>query len=211
MRSRRGMGMMIALVMLVCGILGMIGISSYLQSGGTGRARVRVLSIRSAVEAGDAALAETAAAMRVSMDTGARSPACPDDWREILLQAIQATPAGQTRADPIGRTFRLVPVVSRERISTDDTPVTIGEVTAKLLNIYNPEITGAMPANPPQGVIETSVTVKGPGKMFDVVKTIKQRRIFYAGVLNPVITGGQIAPESVMLYLTIDPIGTAIQ
>lgn len=211
MRSRRGMGMMLALAMLVCGILGMIGVSSYLASGGTGRARVRVLSIRSAIEAGDAALAETAAAMRVSMDTGTRSAACPDDWREILLAAIQATPAGQTRPDPTGRTFRLVPVVSRERIPTDDTPVTIGEVTAKLLNIYNPEITGAMPPNPPQGVIETSVTVKGPGKSFDVVRTIKQRRIFYAGVTNPVITGGQIAPESVMLYLTIDPIGTAIQ
>lgn len=211
MKTRSGMGMLITLVLLVCGILGMVGVSAYLQSGGTGRARVRVLSIRSAIEAGDAALAEAAAAMRVSMDTGARSAACPDDWREILLNVIQGTPQGQTKQDPTGRTFRLVPVITRERLPTDDTPVTIGEVTAKVLNCYNPELTGSMPPNPPQGVIETSVTVKGPGKMFDVVRTVKQRRIFYAGVANPVLTGGQIAPESVMLYLTIDPIGTALQ
>lgn len=204
--------MLLLLVLLICGLLATMGFASYLQSGGTGRAFVRVLSIRSAVEAGDAALAEAAAALRVSLDTGATSAACPDDWHDIVFRAIQATPPGQTRLDPAGRSYTLKPVVSRARIPSDDTPVTIGDVTARLVNCFVPEqVGGAIPVNPPQGLVELSVTVRGPGKVFDVSRTVKQRRVFYAAVLQPLVAGAQVDPSAVLLYLTIDPIGTAIE
>lgn len=204
--------MLLALVLLVCGLLAMMGVASYLQSGGTGRALVRVLSIRSAVEAGDAALAEVAAAVRLSMDTGARSATCPDDWHDIVFRAIQGTTPGQTKLDPAGRVFTLVPVLTRARIPSEDVPVTIGDVSARLLNCFVPEqVAGAIPAHPPQGVLELSVAVRGPGKLFDVSRTIKQRRVFYAAVQAPLSTGAQVDPNSVLLYLTVDPIGTALE
>ena len=203
--------MLIALVLLVCGLLATIGAASYLQSSGTGRALVRVLSTRAAIEAGDAALAEAAAAIRLSMDTGARGPGCPDDWHAVVFGAIQGTTAGQTRLDPAGRTFTLQPLTARARIPSEDVPVSIGDVTARLISCFVPVQTGGVPVNPPQGVLEMSVTVKGPGKMFDVVKTVRQRRVFYAAVTQLLVPGAQVDPANVLLYLTIDPIGTAIE
>ena len=211
MSSRSGQGMVLALVLLVCGLLATIGVASYLQSGGTGRALVRVLSSRSAIEAGDSALAEAAARVRESMDTGARSPACPDDWHDLVFRTIQGITGGQTKLDPAGRTYTLVPLVTRTRIPTDDCPVTISDVTAKLVNCFVPDQLGGVPPNPPQGILELSVTVRGPGKVVEVVRTIRQRRLFYATITQPIVPGMQVQPESVLLYLSIDPIGTAIE
>lgn len=210
--GRSGLGMLLALVLLVLGLLATMGAASYLQSGGTGRALVRVLSIRSAIEAGDAALSETAAAVRTSMDTGARSAACPDDWHAILFRVIQDTPAGQTKLDPAGRTFALYPLATRARIPGEQVPVTIGDVSARLLSCFVPDqVPGVVPANPPQGILELSVTVRGPGKVFEVVRTVRQRRLFYAAVGQPLVPGAEISSDAVLLYLTIDPIGTSLE
>src|SRR5581483_4144857 len=112
-RSRtdsRAQGMVLALVVMVCGLLGVIGAATYLQSSGTGRAFARVLSTRSAVEAGDAALAEAAAAIRISMDTGATGPVCPENWKALVCALIQAAPPGTVQLAPEGgRTHTLHP------------------------------------------------------------------------------------------------------
>jgi hypothetical protein len=211
MPRRSGLGMLLGLVLLVAGILGTMGVASYIQSGGTSRARVRVLGVRSCVEAGDAALAEAAAALRASIDTGATSPTCPDDWRGILLRLIENTPQGQTKLDPAGRTYTLKPVVTRAKIPSEDVPMTIGDVTARVLSCFMPVLTGVQPPNPPQGIIELSVTVRGPGAMFEVKRTVRQRRIFHATSVDPGAASGNIKRESVLLFLTTDPIGTAIE
>ena len=208
--SRAGQGAVLALVLLVCGLLVVIGAASYLQTSGTGRAFGRAVSTRSAIEAADAALSEAAAAVRTSLDTGATSQACPDNWHDLVFQVLTAVPAGTTKPDPVGRAFTLKPVVTRSKLPADELPVSIGDVSARILNCFVPPQTAGSP-NPPQGILELSVTVRGPGKLFEVVKTVRQRRIFYATVLGQVAAGSQIRPEQVLLYLTIDPLGTQIE
>lgn len=205
-RAIRGV-ISIILVAFVLLILAMFGFSSFFQSSGTARTYSRVVDMRQTVEAGDAAMAEAVAYIRQSMNAGSTSAECPDNWRQLLLDAVEN--AGNR---PTGK--KVSPVKSRDVFKDEVPPLTLSDVTVSLVDMYSPPYTsgGAPPPYPPQGVLEMSVVVGGAQKIMRVQKTIRQRRVFtvtasvQSSAPTTSLTGG-----AALFNLLSDPLGTVVE
>lgn len=206
--NRSGFGAVFILVMVVIVIMGTMGVASYFQSSGTGRTYARLVDTRSALEAGDAALAEAVSLMRASMDSGSSSADCPDNWRQLILDAMEA-PAN-FRTSMTGR--RVIPSRARAIFAPPYPALEIGDVQIDVIDFFVPVQTpGVVPDNPPQGLVEMSVTVGGAQKLMRVEKTLRQRRVFFVGVDPSVPVGTTITAAGATITFLPNPLATVIQ
>jgi len=203
-RCRAALGSLLAIVLLLCLVLAILGMGSLVQSTGTGRTYSRVVDTRLVLEAADAALSEAVVHLRRSMDENkARPPACPDNWRQLLFDVFRGP-----EHRPSDRT--IVPVRTRAIFEAEVGPLLIDNVLVSVVGAYV-EPPGLFLRYPPQGVLEMSVTVRGAQKVLQVGKTVRQRRIFYLLVRREVAARRTLRSDSTRFTLLSDPLGTVVE
>ena len=203
-RRRQGMGAMIALVMVLLLIMALMGFTSNFQTSTTGRTYKRVIDIRTAIEAGESAIGEAVVQMRKSMDTGQTSAECPDNWRSLLLTALE-----NPGSPPRGK--RVVPKDTQALYTAQG--LVISDVKVDVIDLFLPKL--APGQNPyelelPQGVIEFAVEVGGAQRIMTVKKLLRQRRGFYVWVDPNSSPNGEIDPNKALFKLLSNPLGTVI-
>jgi len=194
--------------MVVCllVLLAMMAMAGYLMSSGTGRVYGRTLNARLALEAADAALSEAVGLLRVSLDTGqAIPPACPDNWRALLLEVL-AAPTNK----PTGR--KISPLKAREVFREETPEMLISDVGVEIVGAYSDETAADGDRGlPPQGVIEMVVTVKGTHKSIRVERRMRQRRVIWAGPVPAFARVNVSGPPPIVFTLLTHPLGTVIE
>jgi hypothetical protein len=199
------MGAMIGLVMVILMVMALMGFSSNLTTSTTGRTYKRVLDIRSAIEAGESAIGEAVTAVRKSMDTGATTPECGDDWRTLLLNELQ-------NPGTLSRNKKVVPKESRDTFAKQG--LVVSDVTVHVIDLFLAQPApgqSILELELPQGVLEFAVEVGGAQRIMNVKKSIRQRRCFYVWV-DPSTASptGDLDPAKSLFYLLSNPLGTVI-
>ncbi|MBI4864903.1 MAG: hypothetical protein HY815_32285 [Candidatus Riflebacteria bacterium] len=204
--TRGGQGAIIFLVVAVLSILMVLGTAGYVLESGTGRTFGRVVDTRLVIEAGEAAILEAVARMRISMDRGVSDPpACPDDWRALLEGA---STAGST--PPRGR--RVVPLQTRAVFVAKSPGLRIGDVKVDVVAVYpDRPPSGAALGKPRQGTVEMSVRVGGSQRVMGVERTIRQRRVFFFSKRPAVASLGPSPGSSTCITLLTNPLGTVVE
>ena len=189
-RAQRSGGALAALVVSLITLVLLVGTATGLVRSGTERTLGRTGDIRLAVEAGEAALAEAAAVVRVGLDGGgSHLPTTGDDFRLLALDALSggARTHGQVEPASIRALLRQL----------GGAPVTIDRVDVSILPRVRILPAGGA-ATLPQALLETRVTVRTDGSA-GVRRTVTQRRILYATGARPTLT------------LISDPIATVVE
>jgi hypothetical protein len=200
------MGALLVLVMVVVLIMALRGFTSSFQTSGTGRTYRRVLDIRAAIEAGDSAIAEAVTSVRRSMDTGSTTAECADNWRSLLLSALENN-------GPLARGKRVTPKESKAEYA--GMGVSVSDVKVDVIDLFLPRpAAGQSPLELelPQGVLEIAVEVGGAQRIMNVKKTIRQRRTFYVWV-DPATASprGDLDASNPLFRLLSNPLGTVIE
>ena len=206
-RSRRGTGVLLGLVMLILTLLGLVGIGAFFQSSGTGRTHSRVVGVRSALEAGDSAIAEAVIYLRRSLDTGWTASECPDNWRSSLCSVMQQNA-------PWPRDKTVVPKSCQLLYASIAGAFRVDNVKVDLVDFFNPRVTGSgpPPIEPPQGVLQLSVGVSASGRVVPIRKIIRQRWSFYVTFTRRSPTVGSQTPVTDAAFtLLLHPLATVIE
>ena len=193
-RNSRGQGMALATVVLVLGSLFVMGMTSLMQTSGTANAFVRVVTVRTMIEAGEGAILEAVGKLRASVDAGATTPDCPDDWRSLLMAVL---------VDPEKRPSNrvIVPSQTIKLFSEQMADLEIQPVRVDLVDASVPASFAKLVTPPfPQGLLEMSASVR-PKKSSAPTLTVRQRRIVYATLRGTV-------PVFTVLS---DPLGTELR
>lgn len=197
---------MIGMVMVLLGVMALMGFTSHFQTAGTGRTFKRVIDIRTAIEAGESSIGEAVTCVRRSMDTGATTPECSDNWRQTLITALDTN-----GSPPTDR--KVIPKDAKALYTAQG--LVISDVTVDVVDLFMPRPVGAQTIYDlelPQGVIEFTVEVGGAQRIMIVKKRIRQRRAFYVWVdPSTASSNGDIDPAKSIFRLLSNALGTVIE
>jgi hypothetical protein len=197
-------GVLVLLTSLILAILALLGLVGQVQTSATGRAYARIVDTRRAIEAGDSALMEAVVHLRRSLDTDRPTTACPDRWRTLLRQAVLESPRLPAR--------RIVrPELARATFGVGPLRVSIGDVSVDVIDLVVPSPTGGVFSQPPQGILEMSVSVRGSHGLLDVSRTIRERRIVHATGAGGRLSLADLERGEFHFVLLSDPMGTVIE
>ena len=205
MSKRRGIALL-ALVFCVLGMLLTLGVASSYMTSGTGRTLMRIANHRVLLESGEAAIAETVARVRNSMDTNLpHAPACPDNWRKLILEALD-------KGDQAILSKMVKPEGVRALYKKVAPGLSISDVRVTLVSLYAVSGGHRDHLHPPQGILEMAVDVsQSQGLMTrEATRTVKQRRVFWVSE-SP---GGILVDPtraSALITLVSDPLATVVQ
>jgi hypothetical protein len=202
--ARRGTGALLASAVLMLTVMLTAGISGQLHACALARAEHHVADLQLALEAADAALAESVVHLRSSMDTGATSPAVADDWRNVVFEALLFRDYRPT--------LTVAPVATRGAYAGGVAELRVSDVAAMVAfaTVLRAPRRGARP-RPPQGLLDLSVTVEVQRGSHVVRRTLTQRRLFYLARAAGTEGRGSLASPEVDVHLVPDPAGTVIE